>query len=73
MVNECIRNDIKIFPIPGPSAVSSALSVSGFEDKYLFYGFLPKKNNEIDKIFKNLFEFQHSIIFFIPANKINFF
>ncbi len=73
LVRKCIEEQIRICPIPGPSAVSSALSVSGFEDKYLFYGFLPKKNNEIDKIFKNLFEFQHSIIFFIPANKINFF
>ena len=30
LVNECIDNEIKIFPIPGPSAVSAAVSVSGF-------------------------------------------
>ena len=30
LVNECIKNNIDIFPIPGPSAVSSAISISGF-------------------------------------------
>ena len=47
LVNECINNQIKIFPIPGPSAVSAAISISGFSDKFLFRGFFSekKKNN----------------------------
>ena len=60
-------------PIPGPSAVTSAVSVSGFSDKYFFYGFLPKKENELINIFKNLYNFDFSIVFFIPASKINFY
>ena len=73
LVNKCIDENIKIYPIPGSSAITSALSVSGFSDQYLFYGFLPKKSNELDKIFKTLCDLDFSIIFFIPALKINFY
>ena len=73
LVKKCIDENLNIFPIPGPSAVTSAVSVSGFVDKYLFYGFLPKKKNEIKSIFNNLSKLDYSIVFFIPAIKINFF
>ena len=43
LINECIKEKIEIIPIPGASSVISALSVSGFNDKFFFYGFLPKK------------------------------
>ena len=43
LVNECVRNNIKITPIPGPSAVSTAVSISGFSEKFIFFGFLPEK------------------------------
>ena len=36
LVNECINNDIRIYPIPGPSAVATAVSISGFSDIFLF-------------------------------------
>ena len=73
LVNKCIDENLSVYPIPGPSAVTSALSVSGFSDQYLFYGFLTKKENELDKILKNLYNLNYSIIFFIPASKINFY
>ena len=44
LINECLKNNINVSPVPGPSAVSSAVSVSGFSDKFYFYGFLPEKN-----------------------------
>ena len=37
LVNECLVNNIDVFPIPGASAVSSAVSISGFNEKYFFY------------------------------------
>ena len=43
IINACIKNKINIYPIPGPSAVTSAVSISGFSEKYFFYGFFPKK------------------------------
>jgi 16S rRNA (cytidine1402-2'-O)-methyltransferase len=64
---------LSVHPIPGPSAVTSAVSVSGFSDKYLFYGFLTKKENELDKVLNNLCNLDYSIVFFIPASKINFY
>jgi len=71
LVNECIKSEIPIFPIPGPSAVSTALSLSGFSDKYIFYGFLPNSEKEIEKELKNLSKLSYSIIFFVSAKKIN--
>ena len=73
LVNMCIKENLFVFPVPGSSAVTSAVSVSGFSDKYLFYGVLPKKQKELEKIFKNLNNIDHSLVFFIPAQKINFY
>ena len=73
LVNKCIEENLSVYPIPGSSAVTSALSVSGFSDQYLFYGFLKKKKNEVENIFKNLCNLEYSIIFFVPASKINFY
>ena len=36
LVNKCIDEDLDVHPIPGPSAITSAVSVSGFSDKYIF-------------------------------------
>ena len=71
LIKECIKNKINVFPIPGPSAVSAAISVSGFSDKYFFYGFFPEKKSEIKENFKKLSIINSSIIFFISAKKIN--
>jgi 16S rRNA (cytidine1402-2'-O)-methyltransferase len=53
LVKSCVDNEIKVTPIPGPSSVTASVSVSGFDDKYLFYGFLPKTENELIKILQN--------------------
>ena len=73
LVNKCINENLSVYPIPGPSAATSAISVSGFNDQHLFYGFLTKKEKELDKILKNLCDLNYSIVFFIPASKINFY
>ena len=73
LVNKCVDENLSVHPIPGPSAVTSAVSVSGFSDQYLFYGFLTKKENELDKALNNLCDLDYSIVFFIPASKINFY
>jgi 16S rRNA (cytidine1402-2'-O)-methyltransferase len=70
LIKECIKNNIALHPIPGPSAVTSALSVSGFDEKFLFYGFLPNSENQIKNEIKNLCDFPYSIIFFVSSNKI---
>ena len=71
LIKECIKNKIRIFPVPGPSAVTSAMSISGFNDKYLFFGFLPNSEGEMEKELKKLRQFPYTIIFFVPPQKIN--
>jgi len=71
IVNECIKNDINIYPIPGPSAVSSAVSISGFSDKYFFYGFLPEQKKILIKDLSILGNLDCSVVLFISPKKIN--
>ena len=73
LIKECIKENIKIFPIPGPSAITAAVSASGFDDKFLFYGFLPKTENELIKKINSLKNLDFSLVFFIPGIKINFY
>ena len=71
LVNECVSNDIDIFPIPGASAVSSAVSISGFNEKYFFYGFFPEKNSKLKEDFERLANLESCIVFFISPRKFN--
>ena len=73
LINECIINGIQTIPIPGVSSITSALSVSGFKDQFLFYGFLPKTENELKKVLTLLSENEFTQVFFIPSKKINFY
>tara|TARA_B100000575_G_scaffold219897_1_gene180370 strand:+ start:1348 stop:2178 length:831 start_codon:yes stop_codon:yes gene_type:complete len=73
IIKECIKNNLKVFTVPGPSAVAAAVSLSGFGDKFLFYGFLPKTENELNKSLKKLDIEDFSLVFFVPAVKINFY
>ena len=71
LINECIKNKIQIFPIPGASAVISAMSVSGFSEKFFFYGFFPDKEKKLLDDLEILSKIDSSIVFFISAKKIN--
>ena len=71
LVNECVINEIDIFPIPGASAVSSAVSISGFNEKYFFYGFFPEKNTKLNEDFERLANLEGCIVFFISPRKFN--
>ncbi len=73
LVNHCIEKGIVVTPIPGVSSITSSLSVSGFKDQFLFYGFLPKTINELEKVLSKLSEFKYSLVFFAPSIKINFY
>ena len=71
LINECVKNNIKIMPIPGPSAVAAAISVSGFSDQFYFHGFLPEKKQQITNELKRLSEYGSSLVFFVSPKKIN--
>ena len=71
LIRDCIKKEIKVFPLPGPSAVSTAVSTSGFSEKYFFYGFFPDKNKDLKKDIQILTELNCCIVFFISPKKIN--
>ncbi|MDC3068408.1 16S rRNA (cytidine(1402)-2'-O)-methyltransferase [Candidatus Pelagibacter sp.] len=71
LIRECVEEKIDIFPLPGPSAVSTAVSISGFSEKYFFYGFFPSKLKEIKNDLKFLSQLDSCIVFFISPKKIN--
>ena len=71
LVRECVDNNINIIPVPGPSAVSTAVSISGFSDRFYFHGFLADKLTALNKELDILSNFDFSIVFFVSAKKIN--
>jgi len=73
LVNKCVEENLNVYPVPGSSAVTSAVSVAGFSEQYLFYGFLPKKEKELENVLKILRNFDYSLVFFVSAHKINFY
>jgi len=65
-----IGKKVKIIPIPGPSALTCAASVSGFPmEKFLFLGFLPKKKKR-KKVLKEIVDSKYPIIFYESPYRI---
>ena len=71
LVNHCVKNNIRIYPIPGPSAVLAAVSISGFSDQFFFYGFFPEKKQDIKREFEKLSKLNSTLVFFASTKKIN--
>ena len=69
LINECVKKKINIFSIPGPSSVVSAISISGFSDKFIFYGFFPEKEKDMKNDFEALSKLNFTIVIFISAQK----
>jgi 16S rRNA (cytidine1402-2'-O)-methyltransferase len=70
LINEIEKNNIKVIPIPGASAVTAAFSVAGYSDDYYFYGFLPKKLGERKKVYEKFSNLDSSIIIFLPVRDL---
>ena len=75
LIHYLLKNKVKIISIPGPSAMILGIQLSGFLNKknFTFLGFLPKKQNDLTKVLESLSNLNFSLIFFIPAIKINFY
>ncbi len=72
LVSEAIKNNIEVIGIPGASAVTTAISISGFEElSFSFYGFLPKEKKDILK-FLELIKNDHSkvLVFYESPKRI---
>ena len=70
LISKCYGHDIKVIPIPGASAILSAVSVSGFTDNFYFCGFFPKKNNEIENFLSKIKLIKATLVFFMPARDL---
>jgi 16S rRNA (cytidine1402-2'-O)-methyltransferase len=65
LVDSARREKINVVPIPGPSAVVTALSASGFPaDNFLFCGFLPAKDNKRRQFLESLKNEEKTIVFY---------
>ena len=73
LIESCIKEKINIIHVPGVSSITASISISGFKDQFLFFGFLPKTEKELEKILLSLSQITYSQIFFAPSMKINFY
>jgi len=69
IVNECIKKSIKIFSVPGASAVTAAMSASGFDQKFFFYGFFPEKKKRKSKLLQQTYLELDVLLFFLSLQK----
>lgn len=71
LIREALKNRIKIVPIPGPSAVTAALPVSGLPThRFLFLGFPPVKKTATQKLLTSLKDETSTLVFYLPTRKI---
>ena len=73
LIQFCVDKGINVVPIPGVSSITASMSISGFKDQFLFIGFLPKTEKELEKTLKSLCQINYAQIFFVPSIKINFY
>jgi 16S rRNA (cytidine1402-2'-O)-methyltransferase len=71
LVRACVEADVDVTVIPGPSAVLSALAVSGLPtDRFTFEGFLPRKGGDRRKAFATLTTETRTMVFFESPHRI---
>ena len=71
LVNQAKERDIKVIPIPGVSAVITALSVSGLPtDRFVFEGFLPAKSTARQQKLEKLKDDSRTVIFYEAPHRI---
>ena len=70
LVNECIKNNIKVISVPGASSITHSLVLSGYDiNKFYFHGFLPSKKGR-NKTFGELKNIKMSIVIFESKYRI---
>ena len=70
LIQAALEAEIEVIPIPGPSAVITALCASGLPtDKYLYLGFLPVKKGR-QKVFQKIAESEHTVAFYESPHRL---
>jgi len=71
LINQAVEDGIRVSPIPGPSAVISALSVSGLRsERFLFLGFLSHRSSKRRRELKDLISEQRTMVFFEAPHRL---
>ncbi|AWM75655.1 16S rRNA (cytidine(1402)-2'-O)-methyltransferase [Lactobacillus kullabergensis] len=71
LVQECIKNDIPVVPLPGASAFATALIASGFDAQpFTYYGFLPRKKSEQQPFFEQMKKAHATSIFYEAPHRL---
>ena len=71
LVQECIKNNIPVVPLPGASAFATALIASGFDAQpFTYYGFLPRKKSEQQPFFEQMKEARATSIFYEAPHRL---
>ena len=71
LVQECIKNDIPVVPLPGASAFATALIASGFDAQpFTYYGFLPRKKSEQQLFFEQMKKAHATSIFYEAPHRL---
>ena len=73
LIQTCIEKNLQVIPIPGVSSITASMSISGFKDQFLFFGFLPKTEKELEKTLSSISHLSFSQVFFIPSLKLNYY
>ena len=71
LVREIRKQGFRISPIPGPSAIITALSVAGLAtDSFSFWGFLPAKSSGRKQVFTDLSQHKETLVFYESSHRI---
>jgi 16S rRNA (cytidine1402-2'-O)-methyltransferase len=71
LVREAVKEGIQIVPVPGASALIAALSCSGLPcDRFMFYGFAPKKPGQKKKFFEDIKKEEKTAAFYESPYRI---
>lgn len=70
LVQECIKHNIPVVPLPGPSAFATALIASGFDQPFTYYGFLPRKSSEQKEYFAQMRDARVTSIFYEAPHRL---
>ena len=71
LVKAAIENSIDVVPIPGPSAIPTALAVSGLTaEQFVHLGFLPRKTGQRKKLLQSVTDEPRSIVAFESPHRI---